>query len=445
MKKTHAAKTARRLRPQKPAGTVIAEPAYSPMMIIPHTHIEDHRSIVHEWQVSSAEGGFQIACVDKTHSSMHHVRLSQPKPHKRWKAHMSYDIMVYGAGVSGSVAGMLLAGHGLDVVMIDTGQVREPVYDWLSCAGADLLRQVGVDLNSLDQQIIRTAVFHDHDLSQSATATGQDPCAMIINRSQLVSHLWADASRNGAKLVDAGNAITLETQENGIIAHGAEAEPIQARFLVCADGAAGSWMRREQVPDRWIATATTPTENESDAAMHWMLGMNRRRQLAQWWQALGQHVFRLHACGQEQEVVESARQLMKSAQAQGVLDIDENFDTVPIHCAPQPARWAIEFESHVGKRSLEIGEAGGFVAAASRESIYPAAWSAKLAADILVEAASKSHPQDDLRRFSKSWRSTMAEYLQPPNTDLHFLLPLVFSNQQMANRMAYSFWHGQSI
>jgi len=39
----------------------------------------------------------------------------------------------------------------------------------------------------------------------------------------------------------------------------------------------------------------------------------------------------------------------------------------------------------------------------------------------------------------------MAEYLRPPNADLHFLLPLVFSNQQMADRMALACWQGENI
>jgi hypothetical protein len=55
------------------------------------------------------------------------------------------------------------------------------------------------------------------------------------------------------------------------------------------------------------------------------------------------------------------------------------------------------------------------------------------------------HPQDQLREFSTTWRSTMAEFLRPPNTDVHFLLPLIFSNKQMADRMAGAFWEGTNI
>jgi len=39
----------------------------------------------------------------------------------------------------------------------------------------------------------------------------------------------------------------------------------------------------------------------------------------------------------------------------------------------------------------------------------------------------------------------MAEHLRRPNTDTHFLLPLIFSNRQMADRMADAFWKGENI
>ncbi|MBI4582221.1 MAG: hypothetical protein HY718_21175, partial [Planctomycetes bacterium] len=85
------------------------------------------------------------------------------------------------------------------------------------------------------------------------------------------------------------------------------------------------------------------------------------------------------------------------------------------------------------------------VSETSGEGLYPAVWSARLAVDGIVAAMAGPHPQDQLRQFSTTWRSTMAEYLRPPNTDVHFLLPLILSNRQMASRMADAFWLGHNI
>jgi hypothetical protein len=39
----------------------------------------------------------------------------------------------------------------------------------------------------------------------------------------------------------------------------------------------------------------------------------------------------------------------------------------------------------------------------------------------------------------------MANYIRPPHTDIQFLLPLIFTNQPMADRMGAAFFHGENI
>ena len=47
--------------------------------------------------------------------------------------------------------------------------------------------------------------------------------------------------------------------------------------------------------------------------------------------------------------------------------------------------------------------------------------------------------------FDTRWRLEMADYLRQPNTDMEFLIPLVFSNQPIADRMAAAFFLGDNI
>ena len=102
-------------------------------------------------------------------------------------------------------------------------------------------------------------------------------------------------------------------------------------------------------------------------------------------------------------------------------------------------------DTHVAKRTLVIGDAGGFVSAASGEGIYPAMWSGQIAARVAAGALDADSTQDALFEFNKQWRTAMAEYLQPPNTDTQYLLPLIFSNQPMADRMGAAFFLGEAI
>ena len=102
-------------------------------------------------------------------------------------------------------------------------------------------------------------------------------------------------------------------------------------------------------------------------------------------------------------------------------------------------------ESHVGKRCLLVGDAGGFVTSFSHEGIYPALRSGELAAETVAAALRAPVLQDELASFSTLWRSELAGYLRMPNTDLGLLMPMVFNNPQMSRRVARAFLLGQAF
>jgi len=110
-----------------------------------------------------------------------------------------------------------------------------------------------------------------------------------------------------------------------------------------------------------------------------------------------------------------------------------------------PAGAALEMETHIGKRALLVGNAGGFVTSFSGEGVYPAMKSGWIAAEIALRAAKAAVPQDELAAFAQAWRAELGEYLRPPSTDLALLLPLVFSNAQMSKRVAKAFLMGQGF
>ena len=87
--------------------------------------------------------------------------------------------------------------------------------------------------------------------------------------------------------------------------------------------------------------------------------------------------------------------------------------------------------------------------AACHEGIYPAMWSAQIAVEVAaatLDAGRKGQPtQDVLMQFDAQWRIQMADYLRSPHSDVQFLLPLIFSNQPMANRMGAAFFSGENI
>jgi flavin-dependent dehydrogenase len=72
-------------------------------------------------------------------------------------------------------------------------------------------------------------------------------------------------------------------------------------------------------------------------------------------------------------------------------------------------------------------------------------WSAKIAAEVIGKALDSHFSQDELMTFDTKWRMQIADHLRSPHTDIRFLLPLIFTNQAMADRMAAAFFFGENI
>jgi flavin-dependent dehydrogenase len=149
--------------------------------------------------------------------------------------------------------------------------------------------------------------------------------------------------------------------------------------------------------------------------------------------------------GEANQAVPQLVKLCRLAHEKQVLPVDLSQEAASAKVLRSPAGAALDMDSHVAKHTLLIGDAGGFIAAASNEGIYPAMWSAKLAAKAVDAALQGQFSQDQLMGFDSMWRMEMADYLRSPHTDIRFLLPLIFSNQPMADRMGAAFFFGENI
>jgi flavin-dependent dehydrogenase len=98
----------------------------------------------------------------------------------------------------------------------------------------------------------------------------------------------------------------------------------------------------------------------------------------------------------------------------------------------------------VADRTLLVGPAGGFFSACG-EDLYPACWSALFATDVLCEALKKPHLQDALDDYRSCWRTTLGVYLQGPQQNLRFLLPMIYRNPAMTARLVEAILIGKSV
>lgn len=130
-------------------------------------------------------------------------------------------------------------------------------------------------------------------------------------------------------------------------------------------------------------------------------------------------------------------------QKHGVLRASLELRDADIESIDVPFEGALAHEG-LANRTLLIGPAGGFYSG-SGEDVYPNCWSAIFAAEVLKKALKEPHLQDALQAYRQRWRTTLGDYLRGPQQNLRFLLPLVYRNQVMTDRLAEAILLGRSV
>jgi flavin-dependent dehydrogenase len=98
----------------------------------------------------------------------------------------------------------------------------------------------------------------------------------------------------------------------------------------------------------------------------------------------------------------------------------------------------------VANRTLLFGPAGGFYSACA-EDIYPCCWSALFAVESARKALKETFLQDALQQYRNRWGATLGDYLRGPQQNLRFLLPMVYRNRTMTERLAQAILSGESV
>lgn len=144
-----------------------------------------------------------------------------------------------------------------------------------------------------------------------------------------------------------------------------------------------------------------------------------------------------------QPPIELLRQWAKVLQAHGIFKNPLEINDDEVESMDLPFGGALAHEG-VANRTLLIGPIGGFYTATG-EDVYPCCWSAIHAADVLKKALKEQFLQDAIQNYRQKWRTTLGDYLRGPQQNLRFLLPLVYRNQVMTNRLAEAILVGKSV
>ena len=141
--------------------------------------------------------------------------------------------------------------------------------------------------------------------------------------------------------------------------------------------------------------------------------------------------------------IELLRHWAKVLHAHGIFKTPLEINEDEVEWMDLPFGGALAHEG-VANRTLLIGPIGGFYSATG-EDVYPCCWSAIHAADVLKKAFKEPFLQDAIQIYRQKWRTTLGDYLRGPQQNLRFLLPLVYRNQVMTNRLAEAILVGKSV
>lgn len=364
-----------------------------------------------------------------------------------------HDVVVVGAGLSGTAVAALLARAGCDVLLLEAQKQgsAEAGSDCVNPGAEIILQEAGVSVPQLLKHRLQRCVLHSADFSSSMEADVPAAPVYVVSHAELTQALLEPLQNSATGCFQNQTRVErLQLGEEAVIAYLAGGRSVSGRLLVVATGAGrsladqidfagGTTGESSGVGLRYCCPALAGDE---ETRMDYVLGLGDPSSIGYRLSFAGGLTVGVFSDRSAEVAASSLREMSAMFCSRGLLPEDWQSFAAGAAPYPSPAGLSLVMESHVAKRTLLIGRAGGFVASYTHETVHPCLWSAKLASEAIVKALSSPNIQDSLGGFEQMWRMELAGQLRPPNSDPQSILPLVFSNQLMANKLVESFHLG---
>ncbi|TEB12719.1 geranylgeranyl reductase family protein [Pelotomaculum propionicicum] len=305
------------------------------------------------------------------------------------------QVIIIGAGPSGSYLAYLLASSGIDVLVLE--KERFPRYK--PCGGGITPKVVNLldfDLSPVIEDTIQKVIF-SYRLTRPIEFTAPKPLAYMVARERFDALLAVRAKEAGAKFLEGIRVQRVEVTGSKVSVY-ADGSQWQGDILVGADGANSLVARSLGLGRRRKLSASLETEipaapeklEQYRSAIKieyglvpygyaWVFPKADHLSAGVWTNAPRPKKLRL--------------QLEYYIQSEGLNSLEARVKTrgwlIPVN--PQP-------DDLHGSRTLLLGDAAGLADAFTGEGIYPAVYSARLAAEII--SGQISRPDPDLRGYT---------------------------------------------
>jgi len=368
----------------------------------------------------------------------------------------TYDVAVLGGGPAAMLAAAELAAADLNVAVVvpPDSDTDCPLADW---GPKDLLRAGSLAKAAVQKaggEPFSRVVYHDAELARQAEHKYRTPAGVLVQTSALIAALRSAAEKAGAKVRSTSTRPAIRLDEDEVCILGAT--QTHARLLLIVHSRPSDVISELALPVR-----TVPQSALTVAGLDIPLSGGQGKQLAG---AL--HVVEtpertelgmffavnnlLHIRVISDSAASGTRAAELSALVSGLQRVEVLPSDLPLGRAKgavwhPPAGVALELESHVAKRCILAGTAGGFAASVTGQTLGPSVASASLAAQVAHKALRAKNVQDSLMQFKSIWRKKLAPSLRPPNTSLQMLLPLLFVNKNVVPKFTRALLYGDNV
>jgi flavin-dependent dehydrogenase len=367
-----------------------------------------------------------------------------------------HDVAILGSGPSAFAAAAALAGRGRDVVVVcgDGPPVECPLADW---APKELFALPGLPKGLLKKSgavAFRRIRYHSADLGRHVDYAARATAGHFLPAGRLTAATAAAARAAGARKLKAAGEPAVEVGEDYATIHAGPA--VRARFVLMTQERPARAVKRLDfqaraqlsVSPRAVAVDVplpAAARRKDPAALHILETADKHRTMLYFELPRSVHLRLLIRRPDGPVDASLLGEHIERLQAAGLLP-----ESLPLGKArwavwAPPAGAALEVVTHVARRSLLAGPAGGFADVVTAQTLMGGVASALLAAETLDRALDATNAPDVLSGFNAAWQKKLAAYLAPPRTPLALLLPLVFANRRILTRFSAAVLRGKDI